>query len=75
MAEVWSALLVKTKQIALFGGARRAAWKTYIRCGRGVLRLIPLDGVLIREAGRYAAGASAVPLRTLDAIHSQPMAQ
>ena len=71
MAEVWSALLVKERNKSLSSAARDAAWKAFLSdVDEGVLRLIPLDGVLIREANEMMLRVHPqVPLRTLDAIH------
>jgi uncharacterized protein len=71
MAEVWSALLAKERNKVLSVSARAAAWRAFLGdIDEGVLRLIPLDGVTIREANDMMLKVHPhVPLRTLDAIH------
>ena len=71
MAEVWSALLSKERDKSLTPTARGAAWQAFLSdVDEGVLRLIPLDGVMIREANEMMLRVHPqVPLRTLDAIH------
>ena len=71
MAEVWSALLAKEREKSLSPTARKAAWAAFLSdVDEGVLRLIPLDGVMIREANEMMLRVHPqVPLRTLDAIH------
>ena len=69
--ELWSALLAKERNKALSVAARERAWKAFLDdVDEGVLRLIPLDGVMIREANEMMLRVHPhVPLRTLDAIH------
>lgn len=71
MGEVWSALLAKERNKALSPKGREASWKAFLAdIDDGVLRLIPLDGVMIREANEIMLRVHPdVPLRTLDAIH------
>ena len=71
LAEVWSALLAKQRNKVLAAGAREQAWKAFLGdIDDGVLRTIPLDGVMIREANEIMLRVHPhVPLRTLDAIH------
>ena len=71
LGEVWSALLAKERAKTLSEQARTAAWKAFLSdVDEGVLRLIPLDGVMIREANEAMLRVHPhVPLRTLDAIH------
>lgn len=71
LGELWSALLAKERNKALSEKARGAAWKAFLDdIDDGVLRLIPLDGVMIREANEIMLRVHPhVPLRTLDAIH------
>lgn len=71
MGEVWSALLAKERNKALSARDREAAWKAFLDdIDEGVLRMIPLDGVMIREANELMLRVHPqVPLRTLDAIH------
>ncbi|HWA87057.1 MAG TPA: type II toxin-antitoxin system VapC family toxin [Opitutus sp.] len=69
--EVWSALLAKERSKALSAEAREKAWKAFLDdIDESVLRLIPLDGVMIRDANEIMLRVHPhVPLRTLDAIH------
>lgn len=69
--EVWSALLAKERSKALSAELRGKAWAGFLEdIDDGVLRLIPLDGVIIREANELMLRVHPhVPLRTLDAIH------
>lgn len=71
LGEVWSALLAKERSKTLPPAAREAAWEAFLTdIDDGVLRLIPLDGVMIREANEVMLQVHPqVPLRTLDAIH------
>ncbi len=71
MGELWSALLAKERQGVLTAPARGQVWDAFLRdVDEGVLRLIPLDGVMIREANEMMLRVHPqVPLRTLDAIH------
>ena len=71
LGEVWSALLAKERNTSLAAKDREAAWKAFLEdIDKGVLRLIPLDGVMIREANEMMLRVHPqVPLRTLDAIH------
>ena len=71
LGEVWSALLAKERNKALSVAAREQAWTAFLGdIDDGVLRLIPLDGVMIREANEMMLRVHPhVPLRTLDAIH------
>lgn len=71
LGEVWSALLAKERAKSLSAAARGQAWNAFQGdIEDGVLRLIPLDGVMIREANEMMLRVHPhVPLRTLDAIH------
>lgn len=71
VAELWSALLAKERNSGLPAAARDLAWTAFLTdVDDGVLRLIPLDGVMIREANELMLRVHPqVPLRTLDAIH------
>lgn len=71
LGEVWSALLAKERARSLNASAREMAWRAFMNdIEEGVLRLIPLDGVMIREANEIMLRVHPqVPLRTLDAIH------
>lgn len=71
LGEVWSALLAKERNKVLSLAARESTWKAFLAdIDGGVLRLIPLDGVMIREANEMMLRVHPhVPLRTLDAIH------
>lgn len=70
VAEMWSALLAK-ERAGLPMEARKRSWNAFTGdIDEGVLRLIPLDGVMIREANEMMLRVHPqVPLRTLDAIH------
>jgi predicted nucleic acid-binding protein len=71
VAETWSALLAKERNGALAPKARQQAWNAFLGdVDDDVLRLIPLDGVMIREANEMMLRVHPqVPLRALDAIH------
>ena len=71
MGEVWSALLAKERDKSITATTRAAAWQAFLSdVEEGVLRLIPLDGVMIREANEIMLRVHPhVALRTLDAIH------
>lgn len=71
MGEVWSALLSKERGGIISVAQRGAAWHAFNEdIDEGALRIIPLDGVMIREANEAMLSVHPhVPLRTLDAIH------
>lgn len=71
LGEVWSAFLAKERAKTLSSASRQQAWRAFLGdIEEGVLRLIPLDGVMIREANEIMLRVHPhVPLRTLDAIH------
>lgn len=71
VTELWSALLAKERNHGLMTAARELAWNAFLtEIDEGVLRLIPLDGVMLREAnGMMLRVHPQVPLRTLDALH------
>jgi predicted nucleic acid-binding protein len=71
LGEVWSALLAKERNKVLAVKVREQAWKAFLGDIKdGVLRMIPLDRVMIREATEMMLRVHPhVPLRTLDAIH------
>lgn len=71
LGEVWSALLAKERNKALSAHERMRAWGAFQNdIEENVLRLIPLDGVMIRDANDMMLSVHPqVPLRTLDAIH------
>lgn len=71
VAEMWSALLAKERAGDLTVQVRERAWQAFLSdVDEGVLRLLPLDGVVIREAKAVMTRVHPeVPLRTLDAIH------
>jgi predicted nucleic acid-binding protein len=71
LGELWSALLAKERNKVLAPAAREQTWAAFLDdIDEGVLRLIPLDGVMIREANEMMLRVHPqVPLRTLDAIH------
>ncbi|MBC7367759.1 MAG: type II toxin-antitoxin system VapC family toxin, partial [Undibacterium sp.] len=67
MGEVWSALLAKERGRIITESQRQAAWQAFNDdIDEGVLRIIPLDGVMIREANEAMLSVHPhVPLRTL----------
>jgi predicted nucleic acid-binding protein len=69
--EVWAALLAKERAGDVSVAVRELAWRAFQEdVQEGVLRLIPIDGVMIREANELMYRVHPhVPLRTLDAIH------
>ena len=71
VGEVWSALLSKERGRIINAAQRAAAWQAFNEdIDEGALRIIPLDGVMIREANEAMLSVHPhVPLRTLDAIH------
>jgi predicted nucleic acid-binding protein len=71
MAELWSALLAKERNKSISAATRETAWGAFLNdVDEGVLRLIPLDGFMIREANEMMLRVHPqVPLRTLDAVH------
>lgn len=71
VAELWSALLAKERAGAIDSHVRETAWGAFLSdVDEGVLRLIPLDGLVIREANAVMLRVHPeVPLRTLDAVH------
>jgi predicted nucleic acid-binding protein len=71
LSEMWSALLAKERAKVLPVAARELAWQAFLGdVEEGVIRLIPLDGVMLRDANDMMLRVHpAVPLRTLDAIH------
>ena len=71
VGEVWSALLSKERARLINATQRAAAWAAFNEdIEEGSLRLVPLDGVMIREANEAMLNVHPhVPLRTLDAIH------
>jgi len=70
VAEMWSALLAKERN-GLPVEARKRAWAAFMEdIEEGALKVIPLDGVMIRDANEIMLRVHPhVPLRTLDAIH------
>jgi uncharacterized protein len=70
VTEMWSALLAKERN-GLPVRARERAWNAFIGdIEEGVLRVISLDSVILREANEMMLRVHPqVPLRTLDAIH------
>jgi len=71
LVEMRSALLAKERAKVLTPATREQVWKTFLgEVNEGVIQLIPLDGVMIREAHELMLRVHpGVPLRTLDAIH------
>jgi predicted nucleic acid-binding protein len=70
--EVWSALLAKERNQHITGRQRAAAWRVFNEWVREKqLFLHPLNGVVLKKANHILEQCHpAVPLRTLDAIHT-----
>lgn len=70
-AELRSAMLGKERLKALSGAQREAAWEKFQEhLEIGLMQLLPLNGIIVREAsGVMAQVHPQVALRTLDAIH------
>lgn len=71
IGEFWSALLAKERNHGLAARVRAIVWEAFLEdIEQGVLRMIPLDGVMIREANELMLQVHPhVPLRTLDSLH------
>ncbi len=72
MTEVWSALLAKERNKHISGPQRAKAWQVFNeRVQAKQLVLHPLSSVVLKKANRVLECCHpAVPLRTLDAIHT-----
>ena len=72
MTEVWSALLSKERSKAISPKQRAAAWRVFNeRVREKQIHLHPLNGVVLKKANHILERCHpAVPLRTLDAIHT-----
>lgn len=72
MTEVWSALLAKERGGAISETQRRKAWQVFTgRIGAREIEMHPLNSVVLRKANQVLERCHpAVPLRTLDAIHT-----
>lgn len=72
LTEVWSALLAKERSNRISSTQRKAAWQVFQ--GHLTSRLIvlhPLDSMVLQKANRILQTCHpAVPLRSLDAIHT-----
>lgn len=71
VGELWSALLAKERAAIITAQERGFAWSAFTEdIDEGVIRLVPIDGVTVREANEMMIRVHPdVPLRTLDAIH------
>jgi predicted nucleic acid-binding protein len=72
LTEVWSALLAKERNQTISERQRTAAWRVFQeRVQEKQLILHPLNGVVLKKANHILERCHpAVPLRTLDAIHT-----
>jgi len=72
VTEVWSALLAKERKKLIGAKQRAAAWRVFNeRVQQRQLTLHPLNGIVLRKANHILERCHpAVPLRTLDAIHT-----
>lgn len=70
--EVWSALLAKERAQEIAPDARLRAWRIFQRwVSEEQVEIVPLDSVTLRKANHILETCHpAVPLRTLDAIHT-----
>ncbi len=70
-AELRSAMLGKERLKALSAAQREAAWQKFQEhLAAGLMQLLPLNGIIVREASEIMAQVHPqVTLRTLDAIH------
>lgn len=71
VGELWSAILTKERSQFISAVARVRIWERFEQLlSDGVVQLVPLNGLIVREAVEVMGQVhSAVPLRTLDAIH------
>ena len=72
LTEVWSALLAKERNQHISSRQRSAAWRVFNEwVQEKQLLLHPLNGVVLKKANHILERCHpAVPLRTLDAIHT-----
>jgi predicted nucleic acid-binding protein len=72
LTEVWSALLAKERNKAISRRQRASAWRVFNeRVREKQIHLHPLNGVVLKKANHILERCHpAVPLRTLDAIHT-----
>jgi predicted nucleic acid-binding protein len=72
MTEVWSALLAKERHKLISGPQRAVAWRVFNeRVREKQINLHPLNSVVLKKANHILEQCHpAVPLRTLDAIHT-----
>lgn len=72
LTEVWSALLAKERNKAISSRQRAAAWRVFNeRVREKQIHLHPLNSVVLKKANHILEQCHpAVPLRTLDAIHT-----
>ncbi len=72
LTEVWSALLTKERKALISARQRSAAWRVFHEwVQEKQLLLHPLNGVVLKKASHILERCQpAVPLRTLDAIHT-----
>jgi len=70
--EVWSALLAKERNKVISARQRASAWRVFNqRVQEKQIILHPLNGVVLKKANQILERCHpAVPLRTLDAIHT-----
>ena len=72
LTEVWSALLAKERKNVISARQRASAWRVFNeRVQEKQIILHPLNGVVLKKANHILERCHpAVPLRTLDAIHT-----
>ena len=72
MTEVWSALLAKERNELISSGQRYSAWNVFNeRVREKQIILHPLNSIVLKKANHVLERCHpAVPLRTLDAIHT-----
>lgn len=71
VTEFWSALLAKERSGQISAAWRRRIWAVFVgEIESRVLKLVKLDGAILREANEVMLRVHPeVPLRSLDAIH------
>jgi predicted nucleic acid-binding protein len=72
LTEVWSALLAKERHKLISARQRASAWRVFNeRVQAKQIFLYPINGVVLKKANHILERCHpAVPLRTLDAIHT-----